>query len=168
MSKRSEKLEEVELADYLEEKRKKTKISDFESVRAFHEKFGLPIGDALPDLVSDEVRDFRLKFLQEEMDELREAYAKQSLPDIADALVDLVYIALGTALFHGLPWPALFAEVQRANMTKVRASRAEDSKRGSAFDVTKPEGWQPPDIVQVLMDHGWKGYKLPFDKEVER
>jgi hypothetical protein len=35
--------------------------------------------------------------------------------------------------------------VQKANMAKVRVAKAEDSKRGSTFDVRKPEGWVGPE-----------------------
>ena len=86
---------------------------------------------------------------------------RQDLPKIADALVDLVYVALGTAHLHGFPWAALFAEVQRANMTKERAKPdGSDSARGSSFDVVKPEGWRGPAMVEVLMRAGWKGPSL--------
>lgn len=40
--------------------------------------------------------------------------------------------------------------VHRANMAKVRAERASDSKRGSSFDVVKPEGWQAPDLGDLV------------------
>lgn len=87
---------------------------------------------------------------------------RQSLPDIADGLIDLVYVALGTAHLHGFPWDALFDEVQRANMSKVRATHAEQSRRKSTLDVVKPEGFQPPDIVGVLLANGWQGPQLPL------
>ena len=35
--------------------------------------------------------------------------------------------------------------VQAANMAKVRASSAEQSKHGSAQDIIKPAGWTAPD-----------------------
>jgi len=44
----------------------------------------------------------------------------------------------------------LWNEVQRANMSKVRASSESQSKRGSSLDVIKPEGWRGPDIQGVL------------------
>lgn len=89
----------------------------------------------------------------------------QDLPKIADALVDLAYVVLGMAHFYGLPWKELFAEVQRANMEKERATRKDQSLRGSTLDVVKPEGWRPPDIVNVLMRAGWPGPELPLEKE---
>jgi predicted HAD superfamily Cof-like phosphohydrolase len=85
---------------------------------------------------------------------------QQDLPKIFDGLIDLVYVALGTAQLHHFPWADGFAEVQRANMTKERATRAEQSTRGSTFDVVKPAGWTPPNIIEVLMRNGWQGPRL--------
>ena len=42
-------------------------------------------------------------------------------------------------------------------MEKVRAKTADNSERGDAFDVVKPEGWKPPNIGKVLTEAGWAG-----------
>lgn len=132
-------------------------------IQAFHEKFRLTPSDK-PALLPQEVAAFRYTFLLEELTELRDAILDDDLPGVADALVDLVYVALGTAYLSGLPFDALWAEVQRANMSKIRAASAEQSKRGSSFDVVKPENWTPPQIREVLLAHGWPGPPLPFDE----
>lgn len=56
----------------------------------------------------------------------------------------------------GLPFNDVWDLVHRANMQKVRAKRAEESKRGSRFDVIKPPGWEAPDesIRFLLREHG--------------
>lgn len=125
-------------------------------IESFHTKFGLSYGGAPRPLPYD-LAQFRIKFLQEELDEYAAAYeADDSLEareDMLDALVDLVYVALGTAYLHGFNFAEAWRRVQVANMSKVRVERIEDSKRGSAFDVVKPEGWKPPrhlDLVGVL------------------
>src|SRR4051812_37433278 len=125
--------------------------SNFADVRAFHEKFELG-KDRLPrpGFVSPELTEFRTKFMQEELDEFKEAVLQDDLPQAFDALLDLVYVALGTADLMCLPWQSGWDEVQRANMNKVRARRAQDSLRGSTFDVVKPKGWTPPQIDKVL------------------
>jgi len=182
--------------------------SDFDAVGEFHEKFGLPnatTNASNPREIDPALRDFRLKFLLEELTELCEGYGlglkweivdhggRQDLPKIADALVDLSYVTLGTAHVHQLPWAALFAEVQRANVTKERCKldhkfmpqgdgldlcvmaassgmttcerpRAEHSLRGSANDVIKPPGWSAPRIVEALMAAGWPGPALPLEE----
>ena len=144
-------------------------MKNFNAVGWFHERFGLPHqGDKRePHLISKELSDFRLQFLQEELDELREGYEKEDLVKIADALIDLVYVALGTAHFHHLPWEELFDEVQRSNLEKIRADNKSQSRRNSVFDVVKPKEWQPPRIALVLSRYGWPGPLLPFSDEAE-
>lgn len=128
--------------------------SNFDDVGEFHEKFGLPAvrrtHPVHPQLLDHDMFRFRLKFLEEELSEFVHAQHAQDLAKAADALIDLVYVAMGTAHKMGLPWQELWREVQRANMAKERATSADQSKRGSTFDVIKPPGWQPPDIDGVL------------------
>jgi predicted HAD superfamily Cof-like phosphohydrolase len=124
-------------------------LSNYEEVAAFHEKFGLTY-NGKPRLLDSMTVRFRLKFLEEELMEFRVSAISDDMPGMADALIDLVYVAMGTAYTMGLPWQPLWNEVQRANMSKVRASSADESKRGSSLDVVKPEGWKGPDIEGVL------------------
>jgi predicted HAD superfamily Cof-like phosphohydrolase len=123
--------------------------SDNGDVLAFQQKFDVPMAPS-PAFLDEEAETFRVKFMQEELDEFQEACDQLDLAKAADALVDLVYVVHGTALMMGLPWQALWAEVQRANMEKVRATSAEQSKRRSTLDVIKPEGWRPPNHVPAL------------------
>lgn len=160
--------------------------TNFKDVGDFHRKFGLPAVDGTAGTVPHELDDstalFRLKFLLEELKEIAEGYgyelslgeflkledasARQDLIKVADGLVDLVYVTLGTAQLHGFPWEALFAEVQRANMSKERAASAKDSRstRRHLLDVVKPKGFLPPNIVGVLMEAGWLGPSLPLNE----
>ncbi len=123
----------------------------------FHQKFEMP-ENSTPALLDKELMNFRVKFLQEELDETIDAFEDGNIFDVADGLIDLVYVAIGTAELMGLPWKELWNEVQKANMAKERAIKEEDSKRGSTFDVIKPEGWTPPDIATVLAKAGRKEY----------
>lgn len=118
------------------------------NVAEFHEKFGLPMGTDDQLMNNPEAQDFRVKFLQEELDELKEALAEGNKTKAFDALLDLAYVACGTALFAGInpaQWHAGMHAVHSCNMAKVRVAKAEDSKHGSAFDVKKPEGWVGPE-----------------------
>lgn len=136
-------------------------VSNFEDVGDFHTKFGLhsvmasgasPTGEE----ANEELMQFRVKFLYEELQEFEEGLADGDVAQMADALIDLVYVALGTAHFLGLPWQALWDDVQRANMAKVRAAAdGSDSKRGSSFDVVKPKGWKAPQTEEVLRQYGF-------------
>lgn len=119
-------------------------MSDFDDVGEFHRKFDLPVAsDGLPRELTGEELEFRLKFLIEELSEYAEAvglklmvswgerlapgrllradgYPVQDLPKAFDALLDLAYVALGTAHIHRFPWQAGWDEVQRANVAKER------------------------------------------------
>lgn len=123
--------------------------SDLERVREFHRKFGLPLGD-YPHLLSDQDVAFRIARLDEEVNEFIDAVYSDDLSEAADALVDLVYIALGTALWMGLPWEELFAEVHRVNMQKVRVDTASESRFNHVADIAKPPGWKGPKIREIL------------------
>lgn len=121
--------------------------TNFEDVALFHERFDVPV-PATPHLLNEDALSFRIKFLQEELDEFVLDHTKEDLPNCLDAMVDLCYVAMGTASMMGITpeqWDQAWKEVQRANMSKVRAISASDSKRGSALDVIKPEGWRGPD-----------------------
>lgn len=143
--------------------------TNFESVGKFHEKFGLPTSGkkSCPMIVDSETFLFRYQFLQEELNELLRAYRSRDLAEVADAIVDLVYVALGTAHMFQIPFDEVFAEVQRANMQKERAAGSNDhrSKRASNLDVVKPAGWQPPD-VQKIIDEARKEYFASVDRPV--
>lgn len=118
-------------------------------IKDFHEKFCLPSAK-FPMLLHDELFTFRYKFLQEELDEFVDAHKRNDLHDAADALVDLVYVALGTAYLMGIPFDKCWNAVHVANMLKIRAKTVDDSKRSSTYDVVKPEGWQKPDLCVYL------------------
>lgn len=131
--------------------------TNFEDVLDFHERFNVPVGSR-PQLLTGEAAEFRLGFLKEELKEILEAQEQGDLEGVADGLVDLVYVALGMAAWMGLPWQALWNEVQRANMSKVPAGELatrlgktlEEIGARHPFDVRKPEGWTPPNIKAVL------------------
>lgn len=131
---------------------------NFQDVQDFHDKYGIE-RPLIPTLPTDELFNFRLKFMQEEIDEFEAAYLDvktgvigeaHAMHEMADALVDLVYVAMGTADMMGIPWQAIWDEVQRANMSKIRAQSADQSKRGTALDVIKPIGWKAPDHYPAL------------------
>lgn len=129
--------------------------SNFEDVLEFHAKFDLLPTEPGPRALPKSLQEFRERFMREELGEFWASYragenGEPDVPGLADALVDLVYVALGTAVMMGLPWPELWDAVHAANMTKVRAQAPADSKRGSTFDVVKPAGWVAPDVAGII------------------
>lgn len=124
--------------------------NEVEDVRDFHLKFGLLAHDSPVHLTRRKLQE-RVEFMQEELNEFAAAVNTQNLAEQADALIDLVYVAKGTAVMLGLPWDQLWEDVQRANLQKVRGV----THRGHAVDVRKPLDWQPPRPEFVLMLHGY-------------
>jgi predicted HAD superfamily Cof-like phosphohydrolase len=134
--------------------------SNFKDVGDFHRKFDLPTsqdGRRNPVPHDPELMEFRVKFMQEELDEFKEGLEELDHEKMFDALLDLAYVVFGTAHFLNYPWQAGWDAVQSANMKKVRAAKdGSDSKRGSSFDVVKPPGWTAPDIGSVLRIYGFE------------
>lgn len=89
---------------------------------------------------------FKRKHMQEELDELTVAYDAGDFEGQVDAIVDLIYVALGALLEMGITPEEAFATVHDANMKKFRG----ETKRGEAFDAVKPKGWQPPDHAALI------------------
>lgn len=121
----------------------------YSAIQEFHTKFGLD-SPPKPSLLSDELFNFRIQFMLEEISEYVDASMVEDLEMQLDALVDLVYVALGTAYLHGFDFNEAFRRVHLANLKKIRAVRDSDSKRGSIYDVVKPEGWEPPDLYDLV------------------
>jgi predicted HAD superfamily Cof-like phosphohydrolase len=126
------------------------KSREFADLQDFHAKFAMH-HNTRPGFLEHDLMQFRVNFLQEELDETVAAIARGDLAGAADGLVDLVYVAIGTAEIMGLPWSHLWDAVQRANMAKVRAIPGQiEGHRLSKYDVVKPEGWTPPNIERIL------------------
>ena len=100
--------------------------------------------------LTEDVQKFRSKFLQEELDEYNQAIDKKDHEKAFDGLIDLIYVALGTAYLHGYDFDAGWERVHAANMAKVRCFREGDSTRGSTWDVIKPAGWTAPVLKDLL------------------
>jgi predicted HAD superfamily Cof-like phosphohydrolase len=119
-------------------------MSYFDDVSAFRHKMGLPIS-TYPHLLTPEESSYFVRFILEEISEYMKAYEENSLVDAADAIVDLVYVALGCAHAMGLPFDMLFQVVHAANMRKQPADDFIRSTRGRQYDVVKPLGWTGPE-----------------------
>lgn len=132
-------------------------------ITAFHTRFKVDYTGP-PRPLKSRLHQFRAVFLAEELHEYNLAYIPvleteytgdrdvllKALADQLDALVDLVYVALGTAHLHGFDFDEAWARVHEANMLKQGVERAADSKRGSSFDVIKPRGWVAPDLRDLV------------------
>ncbi|MER7921008.1 MULTISPECIES: MazG nucleotide pyrophosphohydrolase domain-containing protein [unclassified Streptomyces] len=127
-------------------------ISPVDLVREFHRAFGLD-DRGTPTEVSPELAAHRWDMLAEEAAEVGEVSVEGPLDKLAHELADVVYVAYGTALVHGIDLDQVIAEIHRANMSKVgpdgQISRRADGK------VLKGEHYRAPDVSSVLRRQGW-------------
>jgi predicted HAD superfamily Cof-like phosphohydrolase len=121
-------------------------------VREFHLAFGLD-ARGTPTEVAPDLAAHRGELLAEEAAEVAEVSVSGPLDRLAHELADVVYVAYGTALVHGVDLDAVIAEIHRANMTKIgpdgEVARRADGK------VLKGEHYEAPDVSGVLRKQGW-------------
>jgi len=144
-----------ELRDYYESDEVRQWV-DFPSdpygmVREFHEKFGLLGEKQHPHLPDEDTRHLWMELMREEYWEHVQAFADEDIVGIADSLADIIYVAYGVAIAHGIDLRPIFAEVHRTNMLKEGGGEREEGR------ILKPEGWEPPDIEGLLREQGWEG-----------
>ena len=98
-----------------------------DEVQEFNKTFGKP-NNYEPTIPEKKEWMFVYDFIQEELDEYKEACEKGDIVGILDALCDITYVSLGNGtLLHGLKgkiWKA-YAEVQASNMSKSCETESE-------------------------------------------
>ncbi len=123
-------------------------------VRDFHIKFQHPHRDT-PVFMEKERAQKRYNWMQEELDEFINS---RDLVNQVDALIDLMYFAVGTLVEMGVKPDEVFEIVHRANMTKLDNGTPLFKEDGK---TAKPKDWQDPaeQIKQVLDKHIQAGQK---------
>lgn len=86
-------------------------------VLAFHHAAGILIS-TIPKVPDTKNQVLRVRLIQEELGELDNAFASNNIVEVADAIADLLYVVLGTAVSCGIEIEPVFREVHRSNMTK--------------------------------------------------
>ena len=112
-------------------------------VEAFHSKFGILVQTAPMD-VNEETKHLRVRLIQEEFDELKEAMATGNLAAVAKEMADLLYVTYGTAVSYGIDMEPVFQEVHRSNLSKVGGYKRADGK------WVKPPTYSPADIESIM------------------
>ena len=132
-------------------------MSMITDIKDFHEKFGLEY-NGKPRSLPGDMPDFRRDFMYEELQEYCDASVIDDKEEMFDALIDLMYVTLGTAYLHGFDFEEGWARVHAANMAKIRAVNTESAAlvkamgtgRDPTYDVVKPEGWTPATLADLL------------------
>lgn len=118
-------------------------------VRKFHEAFGIEC-PTTPTIPSREVCALRIALIQEELNELKEAFDDNDIIAVADALGDLSVVVDGSYDACGLSEykESLSEEIFNSNMSKL----GEDGKPIHREDgkVLKGPNYFKPNIARVL------------------
>jgi len=88
--------------------------------------------------------DFRLNFLEEELNETRAAAQNGDAEEIVDGLIDLCVVAIGTLDAFEVDAHKAWDEVLKANMAKEVGVKEGRPNPLGLPDLVKPEGWVGP------------------------
>lgn len=113
----------------------------------FHRTFGHPVG-AVPEFPAQSYIDLRIKLIEEELQELRDAVSARDMVETADALGDIMYVVIGMAVSFGIPIDKVFNEIHSSNMTKL----GEDGKPIYREDgkILKGPNFRKPNIKAMF------------------
>lgn len=116
-------------------------------VRHFHEERLCVELPTTPTLSTADYHKLNMDFIREELTEMDDSWQEGNLPELVDGIGDAVYYLLGYALRLGVDLGPVLYEIHLANMEKAHdPSGADGGKR-----VSKPEGWEPPRIAELLV-----------------
>ena len=119
-----------------------------------HDKYG--VGPVVENFDKDKLLaflKFRIDFLQEELDEMRDAVVDyqsgkidgtKAADDTVDALIDLCVVAIGTLEAYKVDAHEAWNRVLEANMAKEVGIKESRPNPLGLPDLIKPEGWTAP------------------------
>tara|TARA_R100001440_G_scaffold64138_1_gene84515 strand:- start:1 stop:600 length:600 start_codon:yes stop_codon:yes gene_type:complete len=111
-----------ELADNIVSKFEGQYVPFITEVEEFNTVMGKDWQNRSTPTIDKKDAEFVINFIQEELDELREAVEQENIQEILDAILDITYVGLGNgAMVFGLKdkiWEA-YQEVQASNLSKI-------------------------------------------------
>ena len=125
-------------------------------IMMMHEKYG--VFDKVQAFDKEKLNkflEFRIKFLEEEMNELSTA---ETADDVLDALIDLCVVAIGTLDLFDVDARLAWDRVHEANMNKQVGIKESRPNPLGLPDLIKPEGWTAPShkdnvgLLDVIFD----------------
>jgi len=118
-----------------------------QQVLDFHKKYNCGWAEQ-PRMVPPEVLLLRGRLIVEEAAEFLAAASNQNMPEMADALADLLYVIFGAAIWLGVDLEPIFNAVHAANMTKIGGNDI-------GGKIQKGKEFKPPNIHEELFKQGW-------------
>ncbi len=117
----------------------------YELVKKFQKMAEQPIGE-YPQFLNRQRCNVRCKWMREEIAEFENS---NTVYEQADAIMDLLYYALGTLVEMGVKPDELFLLIHEYNVKKIIGKRCDDDGK-----IMKPCGWHHPDkeIKDIIDD----------------
>jgi hypothetical protein len=122
-----------------------TRTAWVRNIADMHTKFG--VNPVIRNLDKEKLAaflEFRIKFLQEELTEMKDA---KTADDVVDALIDLCVVAIGTLDAFEIDSDLAWDRVHEKNMAKTPGIKASRPNPLGLPDLIKPEGWTAPTHV---------------------
>lgn len=118
------------------------------TVRTFQELSQQPFSDT-PNIGTIEEGRLRYRLMKEETKEYFKAVYDKDKVEVLDALVDQMYVLLGTINQHGMQSVFLeaFKLVHENNMTKLINGKIVKNKDGK---ILKPKNFKPVDLTNLI------------------
>jgi len=110
-----------------------------------HSKYGVrPVVKSFDKEKLQKFLEFRINFLQEELDEMKNA---KNADDVVDALIDLCVVAIGTLDAYEVNSLEAWDRVLQANMAKEVGIKPSRPNPLGLPDLIKPTSWVAPTHV---------------------
>jgi predicted HAD superfamily Cof-like phosphohydrolase len=126
----------------------------------FNEAFGIEFPSS-PLLVDAKTQELRVNLLLEELEDYRVANTKGDIVEVLDAIGDMLYIVLGTAVQHGMQniLEEAFRVIHASNMSKLDEENKPIINGDKHYDPRKPIGkvlksdlyWSPTKKLDELI-----------------
>lgn len=119
-------------------------------INDMHNKFGVTKWVQAEQQTDNEFRrlnkllEFRMKMIQEEVDETNDAIKNNDPQEIVDGLIDMCVFAIGTLDAFGIDAHKAWDQVHNANMSKEPGVKPSRPNPLGLPDLIKPEGWEGP------------------------
>ena len=113
-------------------------------INDMHQKFGVHkwVDDNGHRL--DKLLEFRMKMVQEEVDETNEAIKNKDPEEIVDGLIDICVFAIGTLDAFGVDAHKAWDEIYNANIMKEVGVKEGRPNPLGLPDLIKPDNWENP------------------------
>ncbi len=93
-------------------------MTNYEKVKTFMKTFGQEVKEKA-EFPDKKIINLRIKLIEEEFKELKDAISNNDIVEVADALTDILVVTYGGGLAFGIDLDKCFEEVQKSNMSKL-------------------------------------------------